>query len=76
METAYVGVKLWAKAVNEAQSLEPKKIRRAMLTQHLEGPGGEVRIDPDTQHCLPHAADRARFSRTASSRWSGPRRRR
>jgi urea transport system substrate-binding protein len=51
METAYVGVKLWAMAVTEAQSLDPKKIRKAMLTQHLKGPGGDVRIDSDTQHC-------------------------
>ena len=36
METAYLGVKLWAMAVNEAQSLEPKKIRRALLTQVTE----------------------------------------
>jgi urea transport system substrate-binding protein len=52
METAYIGVKLWAAAVNEAQSLEPKKIRRALLNQHLKGPDGEVRIDPDTQYCV------------------------
>jgi urea transport system substrate-binding protein len=52
METAYVGVKVWAKAVNEAQGLEPKKIRRAILNQRLKGPGGEVRIDPDTQYCF------------------------
>jgi urea transport system substrate-binding protein len=51
METAYVGVKLWAGAVTEAQSLEPKKVRRALLNQRLKGPCGEVRIDPDTQHC-------------------------
>jgi urea transport system substrate-binding protein len=51
METAYLGVKLWAKAVNEAQSLEPKKIRRALLNQSMKGPGGAVRIDADTQHC-------------------------
>ncbi len=51
METAYLGVKLWAQAVNEAQSLEPKKIRRALLNQRLQGPAGEVRIDPDTQYC-------------------------
>ena len=43
---------LWAKAVEEAQSLDPKKIRRAMLNQRLTAPGGEVRIDPDTQHCF------------------------
>jgi urea transport system substrate-binding protein len=52
METAYLGVKLWAAAVNEAQSLEPKKIRHALLNQHLKGPCGEVRIDPDTQYCF------------------------
>jgi urea transport system substrate-binding protein len=51
METAYVAVKLWAGAVNEAQSLDPGKIRRALLNRHLKGPCGEVRIDPDTQHC-------------------------
>lgn len=49
-ESAYVGVKIWAQAVNEAQSLDPKKIRRAMLNQRFAAPGGEVRIDPDTQH--------------------------
>ena len=52
METAYIGVKLWAGAVNQAQSLDPKSIRRALLNQRLKGPGGEVRIDPDTQHCF------------------------
>ncbi len=52
METAYLGVKLWAMAVNETQSLDPKKVRRAMLNQRLQGPGGEVRIDPDTQYCF------------------------
>jgi urea transport system substrate-binding protein len=52
MESAYVSVKLWAQAVNEAQSLDPKKIRRALLNQHLKGPGGEVQVDPDTQHCF------------------------
>jgi urea transport system substrate-binding protein len=51
MATAYVCVKLWAGAVTEAQSLEPKKVRRALLNQRLKGPFGEVRIDPDTQHC-------------------------
>ncbi|HYT93463.1 MAG TPA: transporter substrate-binding protein, partial [Gemmataceae bacterium] len=51
METASMGVKLWARAVHEAQSLDPKKIRRALLNQRLKGPGGEIRIDPDTQYC-------------------------
>ena len=52
METAYVGVKLWAKAVDEAQSLEPKRIRRAMLNQRLKAPDGDVRIDADTHYCF------------------------
>jgi urea transport system substrate-binding protein len=52
MEAAYVSVKLWARAVNEVQSLDPKKIRRALLNQRLLAPDGEVRIDPDTQHCF------------------------
>jgi urea transport system substrate-binding protein len=51
METAYLGVKLWARAANEAQSLDPKKVRRALLNQRLKGPAGEVQIDPDTQYC-------------------------
>jgi urea transport system substrate-binding protein len=51
METAYVGVKLWAAAVNDARSLEPKDIRRALLNRRLAGPGGEVRVDPATQYC-------------------------
>lgn len=51
MEAAYVGVKLWARAVSRAKSLEPDKIRRAMLNQRCDAPGGPTRIDPDTQHC-------------------------
>ncbi len=51
METAYMGVKLWAAAANQARTLDPKAVRRALLNQRLAGPGGEVRIDPDTQYC-------------------------
>ncbi|WP_182864713.1 transporter substrate-binding protein [Rhodopirellula sp. JC639] len=52
MENAYAGVHLWAQAVRDAESIEPKRIRRAMLGQHLAAPEGEVRIDPETQHCF------------------------
>jgi len=52
MEAAYVGVKVWAQAVNESHSLDPKTIRRAMLNQRWKAPEGEVRIDADTQHCF------------------------
>jgi ABC-type branched-subunit amino acid transport system substrate-binding protein len=51
METAYMSVKLWAAAVAEAQSTEPKKIRHALMSQRIDGPGGEIRVDSDTQHC-------------------------
>jgi urea transport system substrate-binding protein len=50
MESAYLGVKLWAMAVNDAQSIEPRAIRRALMNRRIQGPGGELRIDPDTQH--------------------------
>ncbi len=51
MESAYVGVKLWAGAVNEAQNLEPKAIRRALLTQRLlDAPQGSERFDAESQH--------------------------
>jgi urea transport system substrate-binding protein len=73
METAYVGVKLWAMAVNEAQSLDPKKIRRAMLNQRLKGPGGEIRIDPDTQYCFrTPRIGRSQADRHFKIIWSAP----
>ena len=50
MEAAYIGVKLWAAAVNEAQSDNPAEIRRAMVNQRLLAPEGEVRIDAATRH--------------------------
>ena len=58
MEAAYVGVNLWAQAVEDCQSVEVKKIRRALLTQRFRAPDGEVRVDADTQHCFktPHRA--------------------
>lgn len=52
MESAYVSVKLWAQAVEESQSTEVRRIRRAMLNQRMTSPGGEVRIDPATQHAF------------------------
>jgi urea transport system substrate-binding protein len=40
MEAAYTGLRLWANAVRETKSTEPKKVRRAMLTERLEAPEG------------------------------------
>lgn len=50
MESAYFSVKLWAQAVAESKSTDVRQIRRAMLNQRMESPGGDVRIDPATQH--------------------------
>jgi len=50
MEAAYIGVKLWAQAVAQAQTERPGVVRKAMLNQHLLAPEGEVWIDPATRH--------------------------
>lgn len=50
MEAAYVGVKLWAAAVEAAGSFEPDKMRRSLLNLRLDAPSGPTRVDPDTQH--------------------------
>lgn len=48
--TSYFSVRLWAKAVQEAQSLDVERVRRTMLTETLDAPEGLVSIDPYTQH--------------------------
>ncbi len=50
MEAAYIGVKLWAQAVEACGSTEPLTIRDAMLLESIQSPGGPVRFDPVTQH--------------------------
>ena len=50
MEAAYAGVKLWASAVQDAESVVTGEIRKAMRNQRVVAPGGEVRIDSETQH--------------------------
>jgi urea transport system substrate-binding protein len=50
MEAAYVGVKLWAQAVAQAQSDDPQEIRQKMLDGQMLAPEGPVRIDPATRH--------------------------
>ena len=50
MEAAYTGVKLWAKAIEEAKSTTPRDIRNAMRNQRLGTPAGDVRVDAETQH--------------------------
>ncbi len=50
MEAAYVGVKLWANAVEEAKTDDVRVIRQKILEQHMAAPEGPLRIDPATRH--------------------------
>jgi urea transport system substrate-binding protein len=50
MESAYVGVKLWAKAVEQAKTDDPQAVRPLMLEQQMLAPEGLVHFDVATQH--------------------------
>src|SRR5262249_16185900 len=50
MEAGYSGVYLWAQAVEAAGRDDPGAIRAAIKNQSFDGPGGQVRIDPENQH--------------------------
>lgn len=50
MEAAYVGVHLWAQAVEAVDRPDPPSIRRALLDQTFDAPEGVVRVDPHTRH--------------------------
>ena len=51
MESAWVAVQLWKKAVELAQSVEPEQVRRALRQgMELEAPSGTVTLNPRNQH--------------------------
>lgn len=50
MESAYVGVKLWAKAANETGAIDPRAVRKALRSERLAAPEGPVRVDAESQH--------------------------
>ena len=50
IEAAYIGVKLWAQAVREAGSADPKLINHSVLRQSIEAPSGILAVDPGTRH--------------------------
>lgn len=50
MEAGYLGVHLWAQAVEAAGSNDVSAIRQALRNQSFEAPGGRVRIDPENRH--------------------------
>lgn len=50
MEAAYIGVLLWAAAVEQAGTIDPTAVRTALSGSTLEAPEGLVVVDPATQH--------------------------
>jgi urea transport system substrate-binding protein len=49
-EAAYIGVKLWAMAVNKAGSTDVAKVRAATKGLQYQAPEGMVTIHPENQH--------------------------
>ena len=47
---AYSSVRLWAQSVEVAQSADPPTVRKLIGHESLNGPGGIISIDPETQH--------------------------
>jgi urea transport system substrate-binding protein len=50
METAYVGVYLWAKAVEKSGTDDTRTIRESIRGLEIDSPQGSFRIDPNSQH--------------------------
>ncbi len=50
MASAYDGVMLWSKAVEEADSAEVSRVRRFIVRQSMGAHGGVTAIDEETQH--------------------------
>jgi urea transport system substrate-binding protein len=47
----YMGVRIWSEAVKKASSIEREGVIKALETGiSLEGPGGEMAVDPKTHH--------------------------
>lgn len=50
MEAGYLGVLIWAQAVNDAGTADVNEVRRAVVSQSLQAPGGIVSIDHRNRH--------------------------
>ncbi|CAL92755.1 urea ABC transporter substrate-binding protein [Azoarcus olearius] len=50
MEAAWIGVHLWARAVESAGSADPRAVRLALQGKSMAAPEGAVSIDPHSQH--------------------------
>jgi len=52
MQTAYIGVKLWAMAVEKAGTDKVSAVRRVLFDQEIQAPEGLMRIQPLSQHTM------------------------
>ena len=50
IEAGYLGIYLWAQAVEDAQSIRPADILKALRRQSFNAPEGVVYIDPENLH--------------------------
>lgn len=50
MEATYLGVHLWASAVESSRSVDPGKVKSALQGTTFSAPRGSVRIDGQNQH--------------------------
>jgi urea transport system substrate-binding protein len=50
MEASYVGVHLWAQAVEAADDDGARAVRESLRNQSFDAPEGLVRIDPESQY--------------------------
>ena len=50
MESAYVGIHLWAQAMLAAETSDPKIIKEAIKGQAYEAPAGVVYVEPENNH--------------------------
>ncbi|HEX4340658.1 MAG TPA: transporter substrate-binding protein [Polyangiaceae bacterium] len=50
MEASYVGVHLWARAVEAADDDDARGVRESLRSQSFDAPEGLIRIDPESQY--------------------------
>ncbi|MGZ4954949.1 MAG: urea ABC transporter substrate-binding protein [Methylobacter sp.] len=50
VEATYVGVNLWAQAVQNVNSIEPGRVNPALLRQSIKSPSGIAAVDADSRH--------------------------
>lgn len=51
MATSTIAVRLWADSVAEAQSTDPRTVRRSAQGRRVSGPTDEIWVDPASQYC-------------------------